>query len=290
MCSGVGVGSTGSVTRLLNGTASRVQTGLLSVCTSENGNQEVVGVDALAFKGSQLYGIATGKCPVAPIIPQAGRILRLDGGTSTQSIGNVSAYECANDPDGFGIDTDPYGIAISGSTYYVADAAGNDILKVEAGVTSLVAVLPGTVDNQPVPTSLAFGPDGALYVGTLAFGAGPGGAKVYRIDLATNAVSVYADGFTAITGIAFSPAGTLYVSEWTTGFGPTGPSTHGAIAVVPWGGGSSAWKLLGKGVLHFPGGVAVHNGALYVSNWSIAPGFDGPFGPGNHGMLMRFGS
>ena len=29
------------------------------------------------------------------------------------------------------------------------------------------------------------------------------------------------------------------------------------------------------------------NGDVYVSNWSIATGEDGPFGPGNHGQLVR---
>ena len=45
--------------------------------------------------------------------------------------------------------------------------------------------------------------------------------------------------------------------------------------------------MIGAGSLHFPGGVGVADGALYVSNWSIAGGEDGPFGPGNHGQLLR---
>jgi hypothetical protein len=42
--------------------------------------------------------------------------------------------------------------------------------------------------------------------------------------------------------------------------------------------------------LHFPGGVAVTERGVYVSNWSIAGGHYGPFGPGNHGQLVRIAS
>ncbi len=55
-------GFTGSVTRYRHGHSSKVQTGLLSIASPEG---DVVGVDALAFKGHRLYGIATGGC-VAP--------------------------------------------------------------------------------------------------------------------------------------------------------------------------------------------------------------------------------
>jgi hypothetical protein len=138
---------------------------------------------------------------------------------------------------------------------------------------------------------LAFGPDGALYIGTLNFEAGPGGAKVYRYNPVTGAMTVYASGLTAITAIAFGPGGKLYVSEWTTGFDPnTGPSPNGDIVVIPWGGGTSGRHVLGQGALHFPGGVAVTNQGVYVSNWSIAGGQDGTFGPGNHGQLVRIAS
>jgi hypothetical protein len=80
----------------------------------------------------------------------------------------------------------------------------------------------------------------------------------------------------------------LYVSEWTTGFDQNGPSPNGDVMSIPWGGGTAGRHVIGAGVLHFPGGVGVDEGGLYVSNWSIATGEDGPFGPGNHGQLLRF--
>ena len=169
-----------------HGDVSRVQTGLISVAAPEG---DVVGVDALAFKGDKLYGVATGACidPAtlpADIAAQLGKVLRLSGGDETTAVGDPGSFECANDPDGQGPDTDPYGLAAGhGRSFYVADAAGNDIVKVHKdGTTSLAAVLSTT--GQPVPTSLAWGPDGALYIGTLNFEGGPGAATVYRLDTA----------------------------------------------------------------------------------------------------------
>ena len=66
-----------------------------------------------------------------------------------------------------------------------------------------------------------------------------------------------------------------------------GPSFDGVVIAVPWGGGIEGRRTIGAGALHVPGGVAVMGDDLYVSNWSIATGEDGPFGPGNHGQLVR---
>jgi hypothetical protein len=282
-----GVGFTGSVTRVHHGHAWRVQRGLVSVCFSEGGDTEVVGVDAVAFRGRTMFGVATGTCPVPPV-PQLGKVLRLDGGTSATAVGDPATFECTKDPDGFGPDSDPYGIAVGGNNIYVADAAGNDIVKVYKGHVSLMAVIPGTKDVQPVPTSLAWGPDGKLYIGTLAFGFGPGGAKVYRLDPRTKKLSVYASGLTAITGIAWGPHKRLYVSEFSTTFDQNGPGPNADVVSIPWGGGTKGRRTIGAGVLHFAGGVGVTHAAVYVSNWSIAGGKDGPFGKGNHGQLLRF--
>ena len=103
-----------------------------------------------------------------------------------------------------------------------------------------------------MPTSLAFGPDGALCIGTLAFASGPGGAKAYRLDLPTGKLSAYARGLTAITGIAFDKQGRLYVCHFTSGFDANGPSPNGAVVVVPRGGGKHGRHVLGNGVLRFP--------------------------------------
>ena len=238
------IGFTGSVTAVLNGVASRVQTGLLSIATTNPaGEAEVVGLDALALRnGSELYGVVTGTCDLPPGLPpevlaQVGKVVRLSGGTDVTTVADVSSIECTTDPDGQGPDTDPYGIAVrSNGTIFVADAAGNDVLKVRNGETTVATLLASAQNpGQPVPTSLAIGPDGALYIGTLNFEAGPGGANVYRLAPGSDTATVYASGLSAITGLAFGPHGKLYVSEFTTAFGEEGPTPDGAVVQIPVG-------------------------------------------------------
>ena len=98
---GACLGFTGSVTRVRHGDASRVQTGLLSVNSPEG---DVVGVDGLAFKGSKLYGVATGACLDPTTLPadvaaQLGKVLRLSGGDHVSAVGDPGSFECANDPE-----------------------------------------------------------------------------------------------------------------------------------------------------------------------------------------------
>jgi hypothetical protein len=282
-------GFTGSVTRVKHGVAERVQTGLFSIGGPEG---DVIGIDALAFKHGRAYGIITGSCEIPPEAPaealaQVGQVLRLHGGTDFESVGNASEVECTQNPDGQEIDTDPYGIAVIGRYIYVADAAGNDIVKIDkhTGEASVAAVLSTTA--QPVPTSLAVGPDGNLYIGTLNFEGGPNNAVVYKLDVHTGELTEYATGLTFITGLNFGPNGDLFVSEFSTGFGDMGPLPDGQIVRIPWGAPAEGREVIGAGSLHFPTGVAYHCGALYVSNWGIATGEGLPDNPEARGQLVR---
>jgi hypothetical protein len=283
------VGLTGSVTRVDRDGAERVQTGLLSVASPEG---DIVGLDSLAFRHDRMYGVVTGTCDVPPEAPpeltaQLGKVLKLEGGTDFEAVGDPASVECTQNPDGQAIDTDPYGIAVIGRWIFVADAAGNDIVKIDkhTGEASVAAVLSTT--GQPVPTSLAVGPDGNLYIGTLNFEGGPQGAIVYKYDVESGELSEYATGLTFITALNFGCNGDLYVSEFSTGFGDAGPLPDGDIVKIPWGAPAEGRQVIGAGSLHFPTGVAYMDGALYVSNWGIATGQDGAFGPGAHGQLVR---
>lgn len=133
------------------------------------------------------------------------------------------------------VDTHPYAVATVGNGWIVADAAGNDLIKVTAdGRVSTLAVLPAqppvaiTADNfdalglpscavgatyaaEPVPTDVELGPDGQLYVSTLAGDPAPG--SVYRVDPQSGATTLIATGFAGATNLAVSPSGTIYVAE-----------------------------------------------------------------------------
>src|SRR5262249_8535360 len=106
---------------------------------------------------------------------------------------DIAAFAAANpqDPATLGgppggetvYDSDPYVIVPFNGGYAIADGAANDVLwlspegrlKVLARLPTVPETVPAgilgpgpvTIDAQATPTSLAVGPDGALYAGTL---------------------------------------------------------------------------------------------------------------------------
>ena len=198
------------------------------------------------------------------------------------------------------IDSDPYGVVAYNGGFAVADAAANDVLFVNAaGQISTLAVLPlvpeptgtGTVMAQPVPTSLAVGPDGALYVGELGGAAANdvGDVNVYRI-VPGQAPAVYASGLTMIGRIAFDQAGRLLVLEIdTAGIRDPSPATGlpapGAIIRINKNG--TRTTLAKTGLLSFPLGMTVaKDGSVYATNFGILPGAGSPI-PGLSGQVVR---
>ena len=199
----------------------------------------------------------------------AGKLIEVTSGTP-RSLAAIDAFEWAHNSDGVKGDrnSNPYGVLALADRRIVADAGANAILSVDAsGAVTLLAVIPKNHKNQPVPTSLALGPDGAVYVGELAEGAGNHNAEVWRVPLDGTAPTLYANGFTAITGIAFGPDGSLYVTEWSTNLKKQ--TAPGAIVRLRPGGARTTLKS--KSML-FPSGAAVApDGTLYVSNLSVLP-------------------
>jgi hypothetical protein len=135
------------------------------------------------------------------------------------------------------VDSHPYSVAASGSTWYVVDAAGNDVLRVSAaGVVSRVATLPvqpftftsrlvtglgmptcmvGVRYNaEPVPTDVEVGPDGMLYVTTLPglYDLGQTGS-LYRVNPKTGAMTRIGTGFAGAVNVAVTSTGVVYVAE-----------------------------------------------------------------------------
>ncbi len=181
------------------------------------------------------------------------KLYRISNG-NVRVLADLGAFEAANDPDGAGVDSNPFDVeALNGGKALVADAGANDLLIVDqqgnidwvatlpdevvatanakllAGCPNppagleFVCGLPAMIPAQAVATSVAVGPDGAYYVGELK---GIPGAlntsRVWRIEPGTlhaqcgssPACSVVAGGFTSITDLAFGPDGTLYVTEF----------------------------------------------------------------------------
>jgi hypothetical protein len=284
------IGFTGEIMRVHNGVALPVLSGLVSAA-GHDGTFAVGSDDVAVGPDGSLNVIETSLgLPNPPGLPpgtvrQLGHLLRFTNANGLRRVANIAAYEFSHDPDGQGKDSDPYGVlSLGNGVYAVADAAGNDIFRVASdGTLSLLAVLPNNnVGAQAVPTSLAKGPDGAIYVGELGGeehgGTPAGGARVWRIDQHTHALSQYRTGFTHITGLAFGPDGSMYVTELTRdpSFGnPAGD----VVRVAPDG----TRTRLGRSLV-FPAGVGVDSaGHVFVNNLSILPA-NTPAGPPFFGM------
>jgi hypothetical protein len=293
------IGFTGEIVRVHNGIALPVLSGLVSL-SGHDGTFAVGSDDVAVGPDGSLNVIETSlNLPNPPGLPtgaarQLGHLLRFTDANGLRRVADIARYEFSHDPDGQGKDSDPYGVlSLGNGAYAVADAAGNDVFRVAAdGTLSLLAVLPNNnVGAQAVPTSLAKGPDGAIYVGELGGeehgGTPAGGARVWRIDQHTHALSQYRTGFTHISGLAFGPDGSMYVTELTRdpAFGnPAGD----VVRVAPDG----TRTRLGRSLV-FPAGVGVDSaGHVFVNNASVLPANTSSAPPffGLHGQLVMLNS
>ena len=187
-------------------------------------------------------------------------------------------------------DANPYAVLSVPGHEYIADAASNTVDEVDQnGFVRIVAFVPNPLlrlgpnlvpVSDSVPTCVAQGPDGFLYVGTLAFGAyfasgNTPQSKVYRINPALgNAIltdaDVWASGFYPITGCGFG-SGAFYVTEYFT-TSPVAPGALIKIALNP-DGSAGVRTIMGGGKLRFPNGFAAGpDGSVYVSNNSTSAG------------------
>jgi len=291
----VGTGQTGRVVAVHDADAAHPQftlvtSNLWSETTSGPHGFETVGPAGISVLNADAIYVAMSEnfVPGLGPQPQQGRLLRLTHGGRIRSVADVAtaSLQWESIPSHKALnrdfpDTNPYGVTTVGHEIFVVDAAANTVDEIGPhGTVRVLAYLPNTPRSDAVPTCITKGPDGALYVGTLAIAAGPGAAKVYRIDPettapVTHAATVWASGLSTINGCAFSPDGKyFYASEFlaleTLKGPPTGPPPS-AVVKIPFNH-PTQHTYLGLGVLHFAGGVAVDTeGSVYVSNWSNQP-------------------
>ena len=208
-----------------------------------------------------------------------GTLVRVTRAGRVHVVADLFAYEAENDPNGDGVESNPYGILREGSRSIVTDAAGNSLLRVsDRGRIRTIAVFPNRdvefegdqVTMDSVPTAVVRGPDGALYVSELTgFPFPVGEARVYRVEPGQDP-EVWATGFTNITDIAFDATGNLYVVEIAHNSLASDAPTGAVLRVSP--DGSTTTVVLDQG-LSFPTSVAIaENGNLLVTNCGVCPG------------------
>lgn len=326
---GEGVGFTGSITEIRNpgspgSHVHRVVTNLVSHGTNERG-PEVVGADGISgTRAGALYVImaesVAGVLEATPgldpdKIGQFGQLLKVTlmgqsrGWTTVADVGDFDfAWTGAHRTEQWAPghpaqfpDANPYGVLALAGHQFVVDAGANTLNEVRPdGTVRIVAYFPnpqlpgeGTSTvavSDAVPTCIAQGPDGFLYVGTLAFGANyaragnpawtslPKQSKIYRIDPQTTKfflsdADVWATDLNPITGCGFSADGkSLYVTEYQTQESHYGTGDVIRITVNA-NGTAGARTAMGVGELHEPNGLACSaKGGVYVSNHSVSSG------------------
>ena len=283
------LGTTGTIARFTTGgTLTSVLAGLPSIVTEPAGGvpAEYVGPAATAYVNGKFEVVnevqdlnSDGTNTFGASGADLGNLITASpsSAASNWSVGpNFAAYAAAHpqgtsslgtNPGESASDSDPYAITPYNGGFAVADAAANDLLWVSpTGAISQLASFPAQTGTgaQAVPTSVAVGPDGALYVGELVGVPSPvGSAVVYRL-VPGNAPTVFASGFSAITDVAFNRAGQLLVLEFDTLGLLDHSGASGAVIEIAWNG--TKTTLASTGLVQ-PTGMAVGpDGSIYVSN------------------------
>ena len=232
------VGLTGAITRITGG-RKRVVTGLWSGAHPD-GSQAQGPADVVA-RGRSFHVLLQnsaitpqGANYLGPDGAVAGDLIETPPGRADPAVlVNLAAFEAKENPDrGAGpgaklgsapIDSNPYAFVPYRGGFAIADAGGNDLLWLSPkGKVSVLAVFPvrraaltpalakqtgnpklRSILYQSVPSSLAVGPDGALYVGELTgWPFVRGAARVWRV-VPGREKTVFATGFTNISDLEF---------------------------------------------------------------------------------------
>lgn len=253
-------GTTGKLSRLdPDGTVTVVADGFQSY--TFGGNGEIVGPAGVAIDGAgKAYVTVGAPGPYIADIELTGAenvLVEIDLASGEQRIvADLGQYEIANNPDPVAIDSNLYGVAVHEGIAYVVDSGGNSVLAVDiaTGEVRTFAVTggievpflgdagnplrAGEAEIDSVPSGIAIGPDGRIYLTYVTGGPFPIGFA--RIDAfsADGQRHDFATGLTMVTDVAFASDGTAYAVMMSSDFLNGGPgkivriSPDGAHLVV----------------------------------------------------------
>ena len=275
------VGTTGAIFQYTEySTPRRIVTGLSSI----KSGGAVLGVHDLDLFLGQLnlvFGLSgdeTFRDALGPAGEMLAHTATVDWFGNVHLKGDLVAFEEANNPEPFVVDSDPYGMVRDFGGTVVADAAGNDVVRVKHnGTVELMTVIPNRGSLESVPTAVVRGPDGAYYIGELSgFPFPVGQARVMRLAPGASEATVFATGLTNIIDITFDERGRLYVLEIAKNGLLSGDPTGRLVRVNSDG---SQTDIATTG-LENPGGVAsAGHGVFFVTNRTASFG--------NVGQLLK---
>jgi sugar lactone lactonase YvrE len=255
--------------------------GLPSNQTSPELGSLVAGVADIAFIDDTLYYLmaAAGCSHGHPDVPNG--VFRLEPDGTAALTADLSTFVQANpvavpNPGDFEPDEGPYAMVALDGQLYVSESNHGALDRVSPDGTVERIIDFSATEGHIVPTAIAVGEDGNLYVGNLTPLPYPnGGAVIYQLS-PEGELSLYAEGLTTVLGAVFDEQGQLYVLETSTDNPEAPPFFHPDSGRVVRLTEDGSWEVVATG-LSFPTGMTFgSDGLLYVSNF----GFGYPPGAG----------
>ncbi|MGN6243049.1 MAG: ScyD/ScyE family protein [Motilibacteraceae bacterium] len=268
------------------------RTSFTSVYASEGGGPPDAlgpsGMSALGRDVKMIMGLSQAgvRAEAHRTVPQVGHLYRFDTRTGRAvAVSDVGDQQYAWTAQHKYLwnefpDSNPYGVLVARDRHgrqhtYVVDAGANTVSEVLAnGRTRIISYIPNETPpgtRDAVPTCVAQGPDGKLYVGALDLlvnlQTGGGKSNVWRVDPSSrdwrHNATKWATGLTTISSCAFDRQGNLWLTEMFKDNG-TGKQP-GDVARIPFAHPTQVTRF-GGGLLPFPGAVTVStHGAVYVT-------------------------
>ena len=244
-------------------------------------------------------GTPVPRCTKASRAPIAEALVIAEPHGSVVQACDLLQYELVVNPDGqtqvdansVPVDSlsNPYAVLVQHERILVADAGANAVLSINRGNGKISTFFvppvvtdgacagaennpasdkyPATVGCDPVPTGVASGPNGRIYVSTLG-ALTPGAARVYVLTPGGKEVRRI-EGLNPLTGIAVDHQGVVYASELTGDtpidmVDPTQPPVGRIVRINK--NGDLSYAPVG-----LPQGLEFKNGKLYASALSLVP-------------------